>query len=105
MQSYIIKIYLDDKFIGYLKSYRKHRNARYRFERSLNVEKAIKFSPEAVCKMTILKLVYSLDTLKYCNTNYDFQCAELTNQEIRCSKLKHLNSVKIREGIFKNKIT
>lgn len=103
ISSYVIKIYANDKFLGYLKNYRLHRNAKYRFERTLNVDKAIKFSPESVCKFIIIKIKYSLDNLRYCNMNYDFKCSELTNQEIRNSKLRHLNVVKIKQGIFKNK--
>ena len=101
--TYIVKIYLDDKFVGYLKSYRLHRSAKYRFEKTLNVGKAIKFSPEDVCKRAVFKLENYLDKLRYCNSNYHFDSSELTNQELRSSKLRRLNVVVIKEGIFKNK--
>lgn len=100
---FIICIYLDDNFIGYIKNYRFHRNKKYRFDRTKNVIKASKFGSKSGCEGACNKLNNLKDELIY-NQKYSFKCTELTNQELRRSKLNVLNIVKIRKGIFKNKI-
>jgi len=103
---YIINIYHEDKgFIGYIKSYRKHRNGKYRFTKTKNIAKALKYSHfgSAINVQIKLNQLESKDKLYY-NNSYFFIDAKLTEQEIRKSKLNVLKSVKIREGLFKKKI-
>jgi len=41
---YVIKIYYDGKFIGYVKNYRRHRNDKYRFNKTKNIKTASYFT-------------------------------------------------------------
>jgi len=82
---------------------RYHRNRRFRFDRTKNINNATKFSLKYNCESATFKLNNLRDDLIY-NKKTSFRCVELTNQELRRSKLSFLNIVKIREGIFKNKI-
>jgi len=100
---YIICVYLNDAFVGYVKSWRFHRNKKYRFDKTKNVNNASKFGTKSGGDRAANKLNNLLDELIY-NKKFNFKCVELTNQELRRSKLSFLNIVKIREGIFKTKI-
>ena len=97
---YIVKIYHNNEFIGYIKSYRKFRNSKYRFVRTIKINDAMQFPYKANTDMIVWKLSKLKDTLYY-NDLYTFETGELTDQEIRKSKLEFLGIVKIREGIFK----
>ena len=100
---YIVKIYHDNKFIGYIKSYRKCRNSKYRFVRTIKINDAMQFPYKANTDMIKWKLTNLKDPLYY-NNLYTFETGELTDQEIRKSKLEFLGIVKIREGLFKKVI-
>lgn len=102
-KKYIIKIYRNDVFIGYLKSYRKHRNNKYRFEKTLNINDCMRFFSNNETDKILNKLKNLLDLVLYFKDNFSFKTSELTEQEIRNSKLRVLNVLKIKEGIFKNK--
>jgi len=97
---FVIKIYHNDIFIGYLKKYRKCRNDKYRFERSVNVNDSLQFSYKGHTDLIKYKLTNLKDPIYY-NDSYTFKESELTDQEMRKSKLEFLNVVKIRYGIFK----
>jgi hypothetical protein len=97
---YIIRIYKKDKFIGFVKSWRKHRNGKYRFEKTKNIDFAIK----TISRHESQRLEIRLSELKdhiYSNS-YLFVSEKITEQDIRLSKLIaiRLNS---KLGIFKNK--
>lgn len=100
-KKHIIKIYRNDIFIGYLKSYRKHRNGKYRFEKTLNVNDCMRFLHISEIENVLNKLTTLLDLVLYFKDIFNFKKSELTEQEIRNSKLCVLNVIKIREGIFK----
>ena len=102
LNCYVIKTYKENKFIGFVKSYRKHRNGKYRFERTKNTNLAIKFISNHECRRLQLKLSVLKDPLRY-NNSYSFTNEKITDQDIRLSKLTTLNSKKIKSGIFKNK--
>jgi len=99
---YIICVYIDDTFVGYVKNWRFHRNKKYRFDKTKNVNNASKFGTKGGCDGATNKLNNLRDDIY--NKKFSFKCSELTNQELRRSKLNFLNIVKIREGIFKKKI-
>lgn len=99
----VIKIYHDDKFVGYIKSYRKHRNGKYRFEKTNNVNECLRFIYIGETTRATDKLNSLLDLIYYYKETYNFKNFELTDQEIRNSKLRILNVIKIKEGIFKNR--
>ena len=96
---YNIKVYNDDLFVGYIKSYRKFNNL-YRFEITKNFYKSLQYKYESDINKTIDKLTNSRDKLLEIG-NYTFKLSLLTDKEIRKSKLNILKIVKIRKGIFK----
>ena len=98
----VILVYLNDDFVGYVKDYRIYRNKKYRFNKTRNINKAIKFIFKDKCETACNNLNNLRDTTY--TKSYSFKCGQVTNQEIRRSKLSVLKIVKIREGIFKNKI-
>jgi len=99
--AYVISVYLNEDFVGYIKDYRIHRNKKYRFNKTKNINIASKFIFKYKCENACDNLNNLRDdTYK----SYNFKCGEITNQEVRKSKLNVLKIVKIREGIFKNKI-
>ena len=103
---YNIKVYNDDLFVGYIKSYRKFNNL-YRFEITKNFYKSLQYKYESDINKTIDKLTNSRDKLTNSRDklleigNYTFKLSLLTDKEIRKSKLNILKIVKIRKGIFK----
>lgn len=101
---YVIRVYLNDIFCGYVKNYRFHRSKKYRFDKTKNVNNASKFGSISGCEAACIKLNKLRDDLVYYNKKFNFKCVELTKQEVRKSKLSFLNIVKIKEGIFKNEI-
>ena len=99
---YVIKIYYDGKFIGYVKNYRRHRNDKYRFNKTKNIKTASYFT---FVEQIENNLNNKRDMLYY-NEKFSFKGAKVTKQEIRNSKIHLLNVIKdykSREGIFKNK--
>ena len=66
--NYVLKIHRDNKgFVGYIKSYRKHRNGKYRFERTKNINKAIHYTSIIECNHVKVKLTINRDILIYDN--------------------------------------
>ena len=98
---YVVKVYKNDKFVGYVKSYRKLRTDLYSFERTKNINESIKYlSIIESCRLKI-KLTNKRDKLRY--VNYYFDNVIISEQEIRLSKLNILKTKKIKTGLFKNK--
>lgn len=100
--NYIVIVYLNGDFVGYVKEYRLHRNKKYRFDKTKNINKALKFVATNIAEKATDQLNNFRDDIY--NNFYTFKHSEITNQELRRSKLSVLKIVKIREGIFKNKI-
>jgi len=100
---YFVKIYKDNRFLGYVKSYRKHRNGRYRFERTNNLNNALKYISKLEGDRIELKLSKLKDKLRY-NDSYSFANGKITEQEIRLSKLHTLKNIKMKTKILKTKI-
>lgn len=100
---YVIKIYKNDVFAGYVKSNRLSRNGEYRFTRTKNINECI--STESY--FTILGVFNKVSILgdKIYNRNCEFRILKITEQEMRNSKLSVLKNKVIREGIFKNRKT
>ena len=96
---YNIKVYIDNLFVGYVKSYRKYSSG-YRFEITKNVQKSLLYKWEVESNRTIDKLTNNIDKLFKIGI-YTFDSLIVTNQVIRKSKLDILKRVKIRKGIFK----
>ena len=71
------------------------------FNKTRNINNAYKFN-FSICETACNKLNNLRDDIYI--KSYNFKCGEITNQEVRRSKLSVLKIVKIREGIFKNKI-
>jgi len=99
-KEYVLRVYRNDKFIGYIKTYRKFSNAKYRFEKTKNINEAIKFVAEHSCNILRIKLSEFIDKLIF-DDSYTFKSHKITDKEIRKSKLYLLNTIVIREGIFK----
>jgi len=104
MTNFVIKIYKDDLFVGYIKNIRVHRNRQYRFIKTKNIDKCMKYKTECYIKHVIAKISNQLDISHYYKSSYKFESKLITNQEIRLSKLNVLDKKIIRMGIFKNKI-
>lgn len=100
-KTYIIRVYFNDDFVGYVKDYRIYRNKKYRFNKTKNINKAYRFNLW-ICETACDKLNNLRDDIY--TKAYNFKCGEITDQELRRSKLSVLKIIKIREGIFKNKI-
>ena len=100
---HVILVYLNNYFVGYIKDYRIYRNKKYRFNKTKNINIASKFIFKDKCEDACNKLNNLRDVIY--TKSYNFKCGVITPQEIRRSKLSVLKIVKIREGIFKNKIT
>jgi len=96
---YNIKVYNNNIFSGYVKMYRYY-NGKYRFEITKNIIKSLQYKWELESKKTIDKLTNDRDRLLEIGV-YTFESSEVTNQDIRRSKLDILKRVKIRKGIFK----
>lgn len=100
---YVLRVYRDDEFIGYVKDYRFHRNKKYRFNKTKNVINASIFLSKSSADVVKNKLDNFRD--KLCQYKaFTFKVILITSKEIRLSKLNLLNKVIIREGIFKNRI-
>jgi hypothetical protein len=99
---YIIKIYKDDNFIGYLKNYRLIKSG-YRFNKTKNLSLANKSSFKGLLFIWRDKLETKLDNF-YHRGNYKFEISEITKQEVRKSKLNMLYLYKERSNILKQKI-
>ena len=100
--NYIIKIYRDNIFIGYVRSYRKRRNGKYRFEKTKNISLALEYTNSTgLADNVTMKLNSSMIDKLYYKGSYCFKVSKITDKEIRKSKLNILEKVKIREGIFK----
>ena len=56
LHNYIVKIYKSDKFVGYVKSYRTLRTGLYSFERTKNINEALKNSTSMECARVSVKL-------------------------------------------------
>jgi hypothetical protein len=100
LSRYIVKIYRDDIFLGYVKSYRKYINGKYRFEKTKNIFNALSYISIVECNSLKNKLTLRRDMLIY-NNSYYFKVDIITEQEIRKSKIKILDKIKIRKGVFK----
>jgi hypothetical protein len=98
---YILKIYKNCEFLGYVMSYRKNRNGFYRLNKTKNLEKAIQFSNLPRASIAANSLNILKDTLYY--DSYFFKVSKITDKEIRKSKLNVLSYIKVKEGILKNK--
>jgi len=99
MISYNIKIYNNDLFVGYVKSYRKY-DSGYRFYITKNIQKSLQYKSESLILRAIDSLTNNRDKLLEIGI-YTFKSSNVTNQDIRMSKLNILKRVKIRKGIFK----
>lgn len=97
---YLIKIKYKDKFVGYIKNYRLHRNCKYRFNKTKNIKKSMFFDMR-VCSNILDKLQTKIDNLYY--KNYSFEIYSISKKDIRKSKLQILKNKKIKNGILKNK--
>ena len=104
IDSFVIKIYNNSIFVGYIKDTRLHRNGYYRFNKTKNIDKCMKYKTECYIKHVIAKISNQLDISHYYKSSYKFECKLITNQEIRLSKLNVLNKKIIKIGIFKNRI-
>ena len=97
---FTVNVYHDDKgFIGYVKSYRKHRNGKYHFTKTKNIAEALKYSNIELTTNIQLKLTESREKLLY----NDSLSVILTDQEIRKSKLMILKNITPKYGLFKMK--
>ena len=52
---YLISIYYNNKFIGYVKDFRLHRNNLYRFNKTKNINKAIDYNDSLFFKLNNLR--------------------------------------------------
>jgi hypothetical protein len=101
--AYVLRVYHKDEFVGYIKNYRKHRNSKYRFNKTRNINKALTLIYKYTWKEIQYKLEELGDKLIYGN-NFSFLITEITDQEIRKSKLHLLSIIKNNKkvtGIFK----
>lgn len=98
---FIIKVYKNDVFAGYVISYRKGRNG-YVFKKSKYIHKAASY----IQKVEIERVKFKLTNLgnSILNNDYFFEIIQINDQEIRFSKLTILKTKKIKSGLFKNKI-
>ena len=98
---FIIKVYKNDIFVGYVISYRKGRNG-YVFRKSKYIHKAANY----IQKIEIERVKFKLTKLGnvILNSDYFFEITQITDQEIRFSKLSVLKTKRIKGGLFKNKI-
>lgn len=97
---FIIKIYKNNVFVGYVISYRKGRNG-YAFKKSKYIHKAASY----IQKVDIERVKFKLTKLgTILNDDYFFEIIQITDQEIRFSKLSVLKTKRIKSGLFKNKI-
>lgn len=99
--NYVLRVYLEDKFVGYVKTYRLHRNYKYRFEKTKNISNAWLTNNKIVCDQAKDKLTLFGDNLY---NNFKFEITKVTEQELRKSKLYLLGVVKNykeKKGIFK----
>jgi len=103
INSFVIRIYNNGIFIGYIKEYRLHRNRLYRFKKTKNIDKCMKY-PKWTSEYIIEKISRQLDICHYYKSSFKFESRLITNREIRSSKLNVLDKKIIRTGIFKNKI-
>jgi hypothetical protein len=90
---YVLRIYRNDKFIGYVKTYRKQRNAKYRFEKTRNINNACQIFLKVNCEHARDNLTFLRDKI-YDNEVYRFEVVKTTEQELRKSKLHLLNVAK-----------
>lgn len=97
---YLIKIKYKNKFVGYIKNYRLHRNYKYRFNKTKNIDKAMYFDMR-VCSNILDKLQTRIDNLYY--NDYSFEIYSISKKDIRKSKLQILKNKKIKNGVLKNK--
>jgi len=104
IDSFVIKIYNNSIFVGYIKDTRLHRNGYYRFNKTKNIDKCMKYHTKWNSDAIVEKLSRNFDILHYYKSSYKFECKLITNQEIRLSKLNVLNKKIIKIGIFKNRI-
>ena len=71
---YIIRVYFNDDFVGYVKDYRIYRNKKYRFNKTRNINKAYKFN-FSVCENACNKLNNLRDDIY--TKAYNFKCGEI----------------------------
>lgn len=101
LNDFVIRIYKDDIFIGYLKDWRLHRNKKYRFNKTKNINNAIRYCSDIVQNSEgVMRIVKDLDFLHH-GGSIKLKCVKVTEQELRKSKLYYLSVIKVREGIFK----
>jgi hypothetical protein len=100
LTDFVVRVYINDKFSGYLKEYRLHRNKKYRFNKTKNINNAIKFLNPIHCGEVIDRIIDTIDKLHHIN-KVELKCIRVTEQELRKSKLYLLNTIIEREGIFK----
>jgi hypothetical protein len=96
---YVIRVYTNDNFSGYLKDYRLHRNRKYRFNKTKNINNVLKLPAPIFCQEVIDYIIDNIDKLHHINIR--LECVKVTEQELRKSKLYLLNTIIEREGIFK----
>lgn len=97
---YVISVYKNNDFIGYIKSVRKHRNEKYRFEKTKDIDSALKYRDHFICLGKTIQLKEDGDNIY---NNYVFVVTTITSQEIRKSKLNVLEHKEIKTGLFKIK--
>lgn len=102
LKYYLVKVYKDTKFVGYIKSYRTLRTGLYCFEKTKNIDLALRYLSLSESDRVKNKLTNKRDMLRY-SVSYIFESVIITPQEIRFSKLSVLKTKKIKNGLFKNK--
>jgi hypothetical protein len=90
---FVIKVYYDDEFVGYVKNVRVTKNYKYRFTKTLNIYEAKVSNDDEYFKTLMFKLLKKLDKLYHYNRFYSFGSYKITSQDVRESKLKILNSL------------
>lgn len=103
LDNFVVKIYRDDVFIGFVRSYRKHRNGLYLFEKTKNLNNALIFNDLISSLYCETHLKDELDKIYYFNKNNYFKTIKIDSQDIRLSNLNILRNRKIKLGILKNK--
>ena len=90
---YILKVYHDNIFLGYIKRYKKYRDGRIRFYITKKIESALYHLTIVDCDRLKFILEVFKDTTRY-DDNYNFEVFKINNQEIRKLKLTKIENRK-----------
>jgi len=88
---YILKVYHDNIFLGYIKRYEKYRDGKFIFYITKKIERALYHLTIVDCDILKCKLDSFKDVLIY-DDNYIFEVFKINNQEIRKLKLTKIEN-------------